>query len=237
MNLLRIYDVDGTITTPGNDLWYLITRSLCSSPSMFDNYVELWKKSLKSGACPYESSKFMMQQGIECIDKIYDQNHIKNCARELSDRIIRNKHYYPSAINHICASIEAGFQIVFSTTNYCEGAEAFLEMLLEHNLIRDHHQNRIISSGSIIDWKMRSIVHFNMGKDKILGVSEVLNIPVDQLSSYTHSVYGDDPEGNDAGILSLSKKSFVIANRKNAEVHLPETMIRTSWEDILENYL
>lgn len=233
---LRIYDIDGTITQPGHDLWYLITRSLASNPDIFDQYVEVWKQNLKRGACPYESSRLMMQKGIECIDESYDEQDIKQRARELADSIIQNNHYYLAAIDHICASIDAGFQVVFSTTNYWEGAEAFLEILAERNLVKDSHKDKIFCSGSMIDWKIRSIIHFNMGKDKVIGISNVLKIPIDELSNYTNSAYGDDPKGNDAGILSLSAKAFVIASKKNAGIYLPANMIRTSWEDILKNY-
>lgn len=236
MRSLRIYDIDGTITTPGHDLWYLTTRSLVVNPIVFDQSVELWKQALKAGACPYESSQSMMQKGIECIDESCDEHCVKQRAGDLSKYIIQNQHYYLSAIRHIQASIDAGFLIVFSTTNYHEGAEAFLEQLVEHQLIRDSDRDKIICSGSVIDWKSRSIVHFNMGHDKTVGISNALQIPIDELPSYVDSAYGDDPLGNDAGILSLSEKSFVIANPKNSEVYLPKNLIRTSWEDILKNY-
>ena len=236
MYRLRIYDIDGTLTKPGNDLWYLTTRSLSDNPRQFDNYVELWKKSLKNGADPYESTKLMMQTGLECMGKNGNTSGIKQRAREISDQLINNNQYYSVAINHICASIEAGFQIIFATTNYIEGAEAFLEILVEHGLVRTSHQAQIITSGSIVNWSKCSITHFNMGEDKKVGVSKALAIPLEELSSQTDSAYGDDPKGNDRGILSLSTKSFVIANQKNSEVSIPENMVRTSWEDILENY-
>ena len=237
MDTLRIYDLDGTITTPGNDLWYLTTRSLSSNPRKFDKYVELWRKSLKNQVDPYESSKLMMQKGLECMGENSNASRIKQRARKISDEIIKNNQYYSAAINHICASLDAGFQIVFSTTNYYEGAEAFLEILVEHGLIKDFSQDQIIASGSIVNWETKSITHFNMGSDKNVGVSKTLKIPLEELSFHTDSAYGDDPKGNDVGILSLTAKAFVIANKKNSVVHIPENIIRTSWEDILENYL
>jgi hypothetical protein len=117
--------------------------------------------------------------------------------------------------------IDAGFQIVFSTTNYYEGAEAFVEILVEQGLITKYHQAQIISSGSLIDWKNQSIIHFNIGADKSVGVSKALKIPLEKLPSLTDSAYGDDPLGNDVGILSLAAKAFVIANQKNFEVLIP----------------
>jgi phosphoserine phosphatase len=236
MKPLRIYDIDGTITIPGHDLWYLTTRSLSANPSRFDQAVAFWKQSLKNGASAYESSKLMMQRGIEWIHEKCHAELIKQRAKELSDDLIQNQHYYPSAIEHINASIEAGFQIVFSTTNYCEGAEAFLEILVERRLVQDDFQDRIRTSGSIVDWMGRSLIHFNMGKDKVVGICNRLAIPIDQLANFTDSAYGDDPEGNDQGILSFAPRSFVIANPKNLEANLPANTIRTSWEEILENH-
>ncbi|MBC6479349.1 MAG: hypothetical protein EBE86_017680 [Hormoscilla sp. GUM202] len=67
MHRLRIYDIDGTITKPDHDLWYLTTRSLSEDISRFDQYIKSWKQNLKDGASTYESSKLMMEKGIECI--------------------------------------------------------------------------------------------------------------------------------------------------------------------------
>ncbi|GGA23915.1 hypothetical protein [Okeania sp. KiyG1] len=236
INLLRIYDIDGTITIPGNDLWYLTTRSLSSNPDKFDQHIELWKDSLRRGDCPYESSKVMMQKGIKCIDGDCKTNNIKKRAKELSKSIIENKNYYLAAISHIRKSIDTGFQIVLSTTNYNEGAEAFLEELVNHNLLSTEHQSKIFVSGSIINWETQSLLHFNMGQDKIVGISKALGIQINDLSSYVESAYGDDPQGNDAGILSVANRPFVIANKKNLEVSIPANMIRTSWENILNNH-
>ena len=236
MNTLRIYDIDGTITTPGNDLWYLTTRSLSSNPCRFDQCVKLWKKSLLNQVDPYESSKLMMQKGLEGMGENSNGSHLKQQARKISDEIVKNNQYYSAAINHICASIDAGFQIVFSTTTYYEGAEAFLEILVEHGLITEERQAHITLSGSIVDWSTRSITHFNMGKNKNIGIAKALKISLEELSSLTDSAYGDDPEGNDLGILSLTAKAFVIANQKNLQVLIPANMIRTSWEDILKHY-
>jgi len=163
-------------------------------------------------------------------------SRIKQRAREISDALIQNNQYYSGAIKHISASIDAGLRIVFSTTNYCEAAEAFLNRLVAQGLLKERDRDKIICSGSIFDWERRSIAHFNMGKGKIAGLSKTLRIPVDELSNYTDSVYGDDPQGNDSGILSLSDRAFVIANPQNSEIPLPANMIRTSWKDILKNY-
>jgi len=119
MHRLRIYDIDGTITKPDHDLWYLTTRSLSEDISRFDQYIKSWKQNLKDGASPYESSKLMMEKGIECMGKNSNASRIKQRAREISDALIQNNQYYSGAIKHISASIDAGLIIVFSTTNYC----------------------------------------------------------------------------------------------------------------------
>ena len=158
---------------------------------------------MKDGASPYESSKLMMEKGIECMGKNSNASRIKQRAREISDALIQNNQYYSGAIKHISASIDAGLRIVFSTTNYCEAAEAFLNRLFAQGLLKERHQDKIICSGSIFDWERRLIAHLNMGKGKIAGLSKTLRIPVDELSNYTDSVYGDDPQGNDSGIIQL----------------------------------
>ena len=83
INLLRIYDIDGTITTPGHDLWHLTTRSLSSNPCRFDKHIELWKDSLRKGDGPYESSKVMMQKGVKCIDEDCRTKDIKKTSKRI----------------------------------------------------------------------------------------------------------------------------------------------------------
>ena len=75
-----------------------------------------------------------------------------------------------------------------------------------------------------------------MGKEKIVGISKTLGIRINELYQCADSAYGDDPKGNDAGILSLANRPFVIANKNNLEVSIPTNMIRTSWENILNNH-
>lgn len=55
-----VYDIDGTLTVPGHDLWYLCTKTLASDKALFDRYVAEWKSEIKSGMDPFGPSLTMM---------------------------------------------------------------------------------------------------------------------------------------------------------------------------------
>ena len=54
-----VYDIDGTLTIPDHDLWYLSTRSLSADKDLFDSYVAEWKSEIQSGMDPFECSLTM----------------------------------------------------------------------------------------------------------------------------------------------------------------------------------
>ncbi len=46
MKKIRIFDIDGTITHPGIDLWYMTTKSLSSDIESFEKHILAWKNGI-----------------------------------------------------------------------------------------------------------------------------------------------------------------------------------------------
>lgn len=234
MNKLRIYDVDGTLTHPGNDLWYLSTKNLCLDVVSFDLSVESWKKDIELGKFPYQASYQMMLKGLNLMpDNGNLDVKIRNISKDLSLKLIIKNKYYPKAIEHINNSLDQGYQIVFSTTNYHNSLEGFLDALIEANLVSLPKSQNIYLSGSKIDWVNKKILHFNMAQDKIKGICDLFSLKKESLAGQIDSCYGDDPLGNDQGILELTKKAFVIKNKKNGSLILPKNMRLVTWDEII----
>jgi hypothetical protein len=236
MNKIRIFDIDGTITHPGIDLWYMTTRSLSSDIESFEKYVLAWKKEIRAGLNAYKTSKSMMLKGLNLMPLEITGNDIKLKAKKISKNIIKNGNYFESAIKHINNSIEKGFYVIFSTTNYYESGLGFLDALVECNQIGKNNINSILVSGSRIDWEDKKIIHFNMGDCKIKDICERLNLTEQDLIGRIDSFYVDDPEGNDSALLKLPLKGFVIKNDKNKNCLLPKHVLLTDWHEIIRYY-
>ena len=96
----------------------------------------------------------------------------------------------------------------------------------------------MVVAGSQVDWEKREVVHFNMHTGKVAGVRMALQeklglerLPARlSLQRATDNVFGDDPLGNDYGILNLSKRAWVVNTEKNEGVDLSNShMRRMSW--------
>lgn len=236
MDKIRIFDIDGTITHPGTDLWYMVTKSLCPDKESVEKYVSAWKNEIKAGINPYKASKSMMLKGIHLMPNEITGNDIKLETEKISKNIIKNGDYFEGAIQHINNSIDKGFYVIFSTTNYYETGLGFLDILVEYNKIEKNKLNSILVSGSRIDWKNKKIIHFNMGQCKIKDICERLNLTLQDLIETVDSFYGDDPEGNDSALLNLPLKGFVIKNDKNKNCLLPKHVLLADWNDIISYY-
>lgn len=236
MKKIRIFDIDGTITHPGIDLWYMTTKSISSDIESFDKHILAWKNGIKSGLNPYKTSKSMMLKGLNLLPFEITGNDIRLETKKISTNIIKKGDYFEGAIKHINNSMAKGFHVVFSTTNYSEAGLGFLDALVEFNLIGKNNSNNILVSGSRINWKNKTIIYFNMGECKIKDISEHLNLTEQELMERVDSSYGDDPEGNDSAILNLSLKGFVITNEKNKSCLLPKHILLTDWNEIIRYY-
>ncbi len=112
MEKIRVFDIDGTITHPGIDLWYMTTKSLSSDIESFEKYVSAWKNGIKAGLNAYKTSKYMMLKGLNLMPCEITGNDIRLEVKKISNNIIKDGNYFEGAIQHINNSIEKGFCIV-----------------------------------------------------------------------------------------------------------------------------
>ncbi|HRW66374.1 MAG TPA: hypothetical protein P5032_11625 [Candidatus Competibacter sp.] len=229
-SLIRIYDIDGTITMPGFDLWHLITRNLAEDTQAFDNAVNEWKARMSQDGCPYAESREMMKTGLRLMKSNLGYAEVYEEARKITSDILHK--IFPGAIEHVKTSIHSGFQVVFATTNYLAGGKGFISALSREGWLDNAEATSIIVSGSNVNWETRDVIHFNMGKGKATGICSVLGYSYDKLKEMIESSYGDDPSGNDREILRIAPKAYVIWNDKNRHAKLLPNMQFANWDFI-----
>lgn len=229
---IRIYDIDGTITKPGHDLWHLTTRSLANDPKAFDDEVGRWKGRIKQGCCPYTESLQMMKTGIGLMQGGLGDAKIREETRERTAELIRSRLIFVGAIDHIRASIQRDFKVVFATTNYQSGGHGFVAALRHAHLLNCYEADSIAVSGSLVNWDKGEVLHFNMDTGKAIGVCNILGHAYESLERLIDSSYGDDPAGNDRAIMRMAPRAYVIQNDKNRNITLEANMTIADWDHI-----
>ena len=132
-----VYDIDGTLTVPGYDLWYLCTRSLSADKDLFDNYVAEWKSEIQSGMNPFERSLAMMKRGLALLKDGVSSVLVTGEVQRIACNLIDEGLVCREAINFLKSRIRSGVRAVFSTANYHEGAVGFLHALLLKDWLRE----------------------------------------------------------------------------------------------------
>ncbi len=202
--------------------------------NQFEDDVQNWKQEIKLGQCPKISSERMMQRGLDLLPSEVNAAMIRYQAEAITDYLIQNKYYYPQAFLWIQQIINRGIKIIFSTTNYQEGALGFIDSLIKHQLISQQDAEIITITGSQINWQTQSIDHFNMAEGKVFGIINTLKISESDLVENTQGVYIDDPTGNDKALIDLTKNVYVIINEKNRDLNLASHCQLTTWQDIIK---
>ena len=210
-----VYDIDGTLTLPGHDLWYLCTKSLSADEDLFDKYVAEWKTEIQSGMDPFERSLAMMKRGLKLFKTGVSSELVTREVQRKTSNLIDEGLVWREAIHFLKGRISSGVRAVFSTTNYHEGAVGFLHALLLKGWIREAELEKISVSGSRIDWSSEIVSHFNMGSNKVIGLVDTLGISEDTLKANICFVFGDDPLGSDRNLLEIAAYPYVIKNEKH----------------------
>jgi hypothetical protein len=227
-----VYDIDGTLTIPGHDLWYLSTRSLSADKDLFDRYVAEWKTEIQSGMDPFECSLTMMKRGLKLLNNGVSSEMVGHEVQRITSNLIDEGLVSREAINFVKGRIHNGVGAVFSTTNYHEGAVGFLHALRQKGWIQQTELEKICLSGSRIDWNSRIVVHFNMGSNKVIGLADALRIGEEELKAGISFVFGDDPLGNDRELLEIAPYAYVIKNEKNRLLNLPDRVRLVTWSEV-----
>ena len=227
-----VYDIDGTLTIPGHDLWYLCTRNLCADKDLFDKYVAQWKRELHNGMAPFDSSLTMMKRGLALLKDGVGSELVADEVQRIAGDLIDQELVWREAIKFLKRRVSAGIGAVFATTNYQEGAVGFLLALHHRGWIGQTELQKIVVSGSRIDWRSRAVVHFNMGRNKVIGLMDALGISEEAVKTKIAYAFGDDPLGSDRELLETAPHPYVIENEKNRYLSLPARLKLVTWSQL-----
>ena len=231
-----VYDIDGTLTIPGHDLWHLCTKNLCADKGLFDRQVAQWKADIQNGADSFDRSLAMMKSGLTLLGNGIDSERIVDEAKRLAGNLIDEGFVWREAINFLKSRLRTGRTAVLSTTNYHEGAVGFLLALHLRGWIDEAELKTIVVSGSKIDWSSRSLVHFNMGRNKVMGLLDALGISEAAVKARIDYAFGDDPLGNDQELLAIAPHPYVIRNEKHSDLNLPDRVKLVTWSDVAQQH-
>ena len=230
-NILRklaVFDIDGTITAEGRDSWLEATYKMVANRSDFESHLKIWKENKKED--PYGASLKMMKQAVQLVSKEYSNPlAVYQVGREIFTEYIKENQIRPEAIKTINRHYQKGLQIVFSTTSYLEVAKSLVNVLLESGLLKSNLANSIVVSGTEVDWLVREVNHFNMSQGKIEGIGKWLGMNTKEVRSNIEFAYGDDPLGNDSGILKHAENSFIVHTLKNSNFETTHIGERITW--------
>ena len=227
-----VYDIDGTLTIAGHDLWYLCTRSLSADKDQFDRYVTEWKNEIQSGMAPFDRSLTMMKRGLALLKNGVSSELVAAEVQRITGNLIDEGLVWRQAINFLKGRVRGGTGAVFSTTNYHEGAVGFLLALHLKGWIRQTDLKKIFVSGSRIDWSSRTVSHFNMGSNKVTGLVDALGISEEAVKAKIGCAFGDDPLGSDRELLEIAPCPYVIKNEKHRYLNLPDRVRLVTWPEV-----
>ncbi|MDN3476474.1 hypothetical protein [Pseudoalteromonas sp. APC 3355] len=208
----HIFDIDGTLTKSGNDLWFLVMQELCE-PTAFKAMVLAWEAKSKT----YENSHTLLVGALGLLRGVENaQEKIFNTAKRLTLDLIDKDFVPKQAIIALRQSIQICDLIVLSTANYIEAARGFTAALVERNLISQFEYNRLVILATNTNWEKFSVECFNMGDVKIHTFYRYLqqkNYPL----RVPDKVFIDDPQFNDASLANESLGVVVVDNPKNRD--------------------
>lgn len=208
----HIFDIDGTLTKSGNDLWFLTMQELCE-PKAFKALVLDWEAKSKT----YENSYTLLVGTLKLLRNIENaEQKIFNTAKKLALDLIDRDLVPSQAVTALKESVHACDLTVLSTANYFEAAKGFTTALLERELISQLEYDKLVILATNTDWEQYSVECFNMGDVKIHTFYRYLQkeeYPV----KIPDKVFIDDPQFNDASLANESLEVVVVDNPKNRD--------------------
>jgi len=249
---IEIFDLDGTLTEEfspeiGDEtnlgfktysLWNLVTRALAKNCNEFDDVAVAWRKMITTtpNVDRIASSRKMTELGLSMLHPEH-----KN-ARAIQQKTMEFTHLFVSkgivntkAIAYVRHRLSQNTICVISTANYEDSVTGFIRGLCETNLLPYNLANKIICSGTTIDWHSSNcnVIHMNTDTNKIHGLEISLKQPISLIKPKIKAVFADDPQVNDRALLDgLCNHSFVIKNHKNKNMTLPKNCVFATWDEI-----
>lgn len=220
---LHVFDLDGTLTKYGFDLWMLTTQSLVTDEHAFQQALEIYLAS-KDQETAYQTanSLIMMQHAIALLPE-NPAHLIRETAAEITLEHERQDDFiYKLAISTIKDLIVQGKRVVISSANYLEGVEGFLQALLKMELLTRAEIDCIEVHATLVDWSQLRVNHLNVGVGKVQALNHEGNGSL--------RVYGDDIVVNDRALMDLAGADVrVVKNHKHHGVVLPSDWQFITW--------
>jgi hypothetical protein len=174
----------------------------------------------------------MMKRGLKLLKNGVSSERVGDEVQRITSNLIDEGLVWREAIDFVKGRIRSGVGAVFSTTNYHEGAVGFLHALWQKGWIQQAELEKICLSGSRIDWSSTTVIHFNMGSNKVIGLVDALKIGEAALKARISLAFVDDPLGNDRGLLEIAPYGYVIKNEKNRHLDLPNRLRLVTWSEV-----
>ena len=190
------------------------------------------RANIQNGKAPFDRSLIMMQRGLALLKNGVSSELVADEVQRIASNLIDEELVWQEAINFLKSRVRAGSGAVFSTTNYHEGAVGFLFALHLRGWISQTELKSIVVSGSRIDWSSRTVVHFNMGRNKVIGLVDALGISEEVVKAKIDYAFGDDPSGSDRELLEIASYPYVIKNEKNRHLYLPDRVKLVTWSEV-----
>lgn len=247
---IEIFDLDGTLTEEYSheigdktksglttySFWNLITRNLVANKNEFDEEAAAWKRMVTTtdGIDKVQSSKEMTEVGIKFFqDKYKNADAIRNQAAEVTKLFFHGGIIAFDAIKYLNYRLKQGVVCIISTASYEDGARGFVDGLVDCDLLPQELAEKIVFSGTRIDWDKMQVSHMNVDNNKLLGLTLTTGYAIKTIKPQIKAVFGDDPKINDRALLDgLCKHSFVIKTAKNKDFDLPAGCVFVDWKDI-----
>jgi hypothetical protein len=237
--IIKIFDLDGTLTDEFHPLWNLITEELVHHPADFRAAVQQWENAKNAMDAAWSEWQRASQEIAEIGISMFRQEcrndlALQTTAEKLTDMFIREGIVRLKAIEYLARSVNEKYICVISTGNYKHGAIGFIKSLVKNKLLSQQEASLIKLSGTEVNWENLCIAHMNTGINKLLGLELCFGDSIENLKNKIFSVFVDDPTGVDGHLLTLAKHGFIIPTEKNATVKIPHNCIRACWDDIVD---
>jgi hypothetical protein len=250
--IVEIFDLDGTLTEDFStvvgdktglglktySLWNLITRELVADQKKFDIAATEWKQYVTQtpNVDKISSSKTMTEIGASFFPVKHRNSRIlQKKATEITNLFYKKGIINLDAIAYLKDRLEQEICCVISTASYKDGAIGFVNSLVNYNLLPKVLAQKILISGTELNWENLTVTHMNVDQNKIVDLERLLKKHYQNNKYEIQAVFGDDPEINDRSLLAIGKYSFVIKTEKNSAASLPDNCVFADWPTILKN--
>jgi hypothetical protein len=176
----------------------------------------------------------MTEVGIKLFqDKYKNASEVRKRAAAITKLFSQSGIIIFDAIKYLNYRLNQGITCIISTASYEDGARGFVDGLVDSDLLLQKLAEKIVFSGTRIDWDKLQVTHMNVDNNKLLGLTLATGCAIGKIKPQIKAVFGDDPKINDRALLDgLCEHAFVIKNAKNKAFNLPVGCVFADWKDI-----